>query len=542
MPGSEISANYPISLSDLPATLQQRWLVLVVAILLLVGLVIVAPFANVPIGPFPAAVIAQQAIVFVNDFITAILLFAQYSIVRSRGVMALAGGYLFTALIVIAHGLTFPNAFTPNGLLGAGLQSTAWLYFFWHWAPPLSILVYAWLKDVTGARSMNQSSAAAIAWCVVVVLGLVGGLTWLATGGERFLPIIFADRTEAAPGRLEILTTLTFVIAATSLALLLLRRSLVLDYWLMLVLWTLMLEQTLVGIFTDTRYSVGFYAGRGFSLLTSVFVLGLLLQGVVRLHARLARSNVVLRRAQNSKLMNLEAMAASISHEVRQPLAAIVSNGSAALRFLDHTPPNVEEVRMALMRLLNDSRRVEQVFESLRGLFVKPDQENERADLNEVAREALRIFRDQLRNHRIVTRTHLTSELLPVMGNKGQLQEVITNLIQNAIDAMDVVKEDRRVLQLKTSLDMDSILLTVEDSGPGIDPNKTNSVFDAFVTTKRDGMGLGLAICRMIVERHGGKIFLEPADPNGCVFRIILPIGTPGLRKAEQDIYQPLGE
>jgi signal transduction histidine kinase len=128
------------------------------------------------------------------------------------------------------------------------------------------------------------------------------------------------------------------------------------------------------------------------------------------------------------------------------------------------------------------------------------------------------------------------------MGNRGQLQEVIINLVQNAIQAMNGVKADRRVLQVKTQLDGDSILLIVEDSGPGIDPNKLDSIFDAFVTTKRDGMGLGLAICRTIVERHEGKMSVVPAHPHGCVFHVVLPIGTPSLRKAENEFERPPNE
>ena len=243
----------------------------------------------------------------------------------------------------------------------------------------------------------------------------------------------------------------------------------------------------------------------------------------------------MLRREQNNRLMNLEAMTASISHEVRQPLAAIVSNGSAALRFLDHRPPNVEEVRSALHRMVGDSHRIGEVFDSLRALFGKPDREKELVDVNETAIEALRFLRWQLRNHKIFTLTHLTSELPPIEGNKGQLQEVIVNLVQNAIEAMDELTTERRVLQIRAEPATDRIVVTVEDSGPGIDENKASSIFDPFVTTKRDGMGLGLAISRMIVERHGGELTVAPAHPHGCIFRMVLPIGqlaaTPPLSR-----------
>ena len=286
---------------------------------------------------------------------------------------------------------------------------------------------------------------------------------------------------------------------------------------------------TLIG---GGRLSLGAYANRVFSLATATILLIVLLAETTKLYFRVARSNMILRREQNNRLMNLEAMTASIAHEVRQPLAAIVSNGSAGLRFLDQTPPNVEEVRSALKRTVGDSHRISGVFDSLRALFGKPDRGKELVDVNETAIEALRYLRWQLRNHEIFTLTHLASELPPIEGNKGQSQEVIVNLVQNAIEAMDELTTERRVLQIRAKPAIDRIVVTVEDSGPGIDENKAARIFDPFVTTKRDGMGLGLAISRMIVERHGGELTVAPAHPHGCIFRMVLPIGlaaTPPL-------------
>jgi signal transduction histidine kinase len=143
--------------------------------------------------------------------------------------------------------------------------------------------------------------------------------------------------------------------------------------------------------------------------------------------------------------------------------------------------------------------------------------------MNDLALEALRALDGELKNHHIVTRVHLKPELPPIMGHSGQLQQVIVNLIQNAIDAMDSVDSGRRVLQVTTEDRGDAISMTIEDTGPGIDPKKTDDVFGAFFTTKPHGMGLGLAICRMIVERHDGELSVSAADPHGAVFRIKLP-------------------
>jgi C4-dicarboxylate-specific signal transduction histidine kinase len=232
---------------------------------------------------------------------------------------------------------------------------------------------------------------------------------------------------------------------------------------------------------------------------------------------------MLLEHERDNKLMNLGVMAASIAHEVRQPLAAIAANGSAALRFLGRTPADLEEVRSSLNSMINDSHGASQIFDNLRVLFGKSDKGRELIDVNEMALGALQTLRGELDEHEVLTRTELTSEVLHVMGHRGQLNEVIINLVQNAIDAMGAVKKNLRVLRLSTERRADAIIVAVEDSGPGIDPKKSDSIFDAFVTTKSNGTGLGLAICRMIVERHEGQLSVAPAQPHGCIFQIVLP-------------------
>jgi len=243
----------------------------------------------------------------------------------------------------------------------------------------------------------------------------------------------------------------------------------------------------------------------------------------------LGRSVADLQRERDNKLMNLEAMAASIGHEVRQPLAGIASNGGAALRFLGHNPPNLEEARLALHRMVKDSHRASQVFDNIRTLFGKADQGHEPIDVNELARGVLQALREELKDHRIATQAELKSELPFVMGHRGQLQEVFINLVHNAIEAMDAVDDDHRILHVRAERHGgNAITVAVQDSGPGIDPKQLKTIFDAFITTKPNGLGLGLAICRLIVERHKGQLSVAPGEPRGSVFRIVLPAGMPG--------------
>jgi signal transduction histidine kinase len=519
-------------LVDLPATPRQQWSALAVAAALLLIFAILAPFTAVPLPQIDAFIPSLEAMVFVTDLITSVLLFALFSIYHSRALLVLAGGYLFTALIVIPHALTFPGAFSPTGLLGAGLQSTAWLWIFWHAGFPAAMLAYAWLRSPKRKKfAMHTSGLSAIGWSVVIVVTVVCGLTWLAIAGDEFLPRLFLDR--ARPSMTGHYTAISMIgICAVATAALWPQRRYVLDQWLMVVGLAWILEMAFTALFINPRFSLGFYAGRSLSLVTSTVVLAVLLAETTRLYARLARSNMMLQRERNNKLMNLEAMAASISHEVKQPLAAIVMRGGAALRFLGRERPDLDEARFALKGIISEGHRASQIFDNLRVLFGKTGRAHEPIDVNEVTREALRTLRSDLMDHDIATRAELASELPLVMGHRGQLQEVIVNLVHNAIEAMDTVKDNPRVLQVTAEQHDGRIILAVEDSGPGIDPQKLESIFDAFVTTKPNGMGLGLAICRMIVEQHGGELSASLAHSRGSVFRIVLPVAAPRVTAA----------
>jgi PAS domain S-box-containing protein len=231
-----------------------------------------------------------------------------------------------------------------------------------------------------------------------------------------------------------------------------------------------------------------------------------------------------LERERDNKLTNVEAIMAAIAHEVRQPLMAIVINGGAARRFLARVPADIDEATANLNRIINDCRRASEVFDSILTLFRREDQERQAIDVNEIAREVLVSSRAELVERRVTTRTELASELPLIYGHRRQLQQVISNLVQNAIEAMDDTTDRGRFLRVRTGLhNRDAIIVAVEDSGPGIDPKQLSSIFDAFFTTKSHGIGLGLAICRMIVERHGGQLTAASDGNNGAQFQFVLP-------------------
>jgi len=257
----------------------------------------------------------------------------------------------------------------------------------------------------------------------------------------------------------------------------------------------------------------------------SAYVLAALFAERRESEARLASSNMMLERERSNKLMNLEAMAASISHEVRQPLTGITTSSSALLRLLGDTPPKLEKARSAAEKVIAAAHRANQILDNIRNLFGTAKRAEDSIDVNDLTLRALRVLDSELKNHNIGRRLEMKPELPPITGHSGQLQEVVVNMIQNAIDAMDAVDDGSRVLTVRTERNgNDAISIEIEDSGPGIDPKKSSDdLFDAFFTTKPHGMGLGLAICRMIVERHDGKLSVSSAEPHGAIFRIELP-------------------
>lgn len=241
--------------------------------------------------------------------------------------------------------------------------------------------------------------------------------------------------------------------------------------------------------------------------------------------ARLAHSNMMLERERDNKLMNVEAITVAIAHEVRQPLAAIVANGNAALRFLDKEPPDRDEVRAALRRIVNDGHRTSEVFDGIRSLFRKVDQGRDPVDINKLILGVLQSLQGEFKDRAIELRSELAADLPLIDGHPSQLQEVIYNLVRNATEAMDNVTDRNRVLQVSTGLrDHETIAVAVQDSGPGIDPKRLDEIFNAFFTTKSQGTGLGLAICRMIIEHHGGQLIASSDGKNGALFQFVLPI------------------
>ncbi len=215
---------------------------------------------------------------------------------------------------------------------------------------------------------------------------------------------------------------------------------------------------------------------------------------------------------------------ATIAHEVNQPLAAIVANGNAALRWLRKTPPEVAEAAANVNQIIIDGHRASGVIASIRGMFRKDEHAKVLLDGNAVIREVLELLHGELSSKRISVHAKLSRQLPQVFGDHGQLQQVILNLVTNAVEAMSGTPVGSRVLNVSSKLSQPGeVTIAIEDTGPGIDPKDLQRIFDAFFTTKSQGMGMGLSICRSIVESHGGRLWASGRRPRGSIFFLTLP-------------------
>ena len=228
--------------------------------------------------------------------------------------------------------------------------------------------------------------------------------------------------------------------------------------------------------------------------------------------------------AHVTRVTALGELTASIAHEVNQPLAAIVTYGDAGLRWLDREVPQLDEVRSAIERMIDGAKLAGEVIARLRALSRKTAPEMVRLDINDVIYKVLSLIRREIANHQASVRLDLAASLPPIFGDRVQLQQVILNLLVNGIQAMAHVSDRPRELLIRSRADnAGQVLVEVGDSGTGIDPAHAGQLFNAFFTTKADGMGMGLSICRSIIEAHGGRIWASPNAGPGTIFQFTLP-------------------
>src|SRR5215510_6037555 len=229
--------------------------------------------------------------------------------------------------------------------------------------------------------------------------------------------------------------------------------------------------------------------------------------------------------ARANRATTLGMLGASIVHEVNQPLGAIAASAAAGLRWLSAQPPDLDKARRSLERIVNDSRRASAVVGRLRALVKRQEPRKDRVDLNEAILEVLALTDDEVRRHDILVETSLAADLPKVEGDRIQIQQIVLNLVVNAIEAMSAIDGRRRLLAIgSVREDANAVRVEVRDSGPGVDPSHADRLFEAFYTTKAEGMGMGLCISRAIIEAHGGRLWMGPNGSHGAAFCFSLPL------------------
>lgn len=784
-----------LSLAYLPPTKRQTWSALACAAVLLVGLAVLAPFAGKPMPHYNGFIPSLDAIIFVTDLITASLLLAHFSITRSNALLALACGYLFSALIVVAHGLSFPGVVSATGRLGGTNETTVKLYLFWHLALPIALFAYLRFRDRERGRAVAHTPTFLSATCSVAgIVALVVWTVWIARG-DMLVPTVVTGPNSSTPV-IPLFVDLTMALCAAALCALWGFRRSALDQWLMVVMLASIVELALTAVFGGPPFTLGFYTGRIFSLVTSTAVLTALLAETTRLSAQLARANMfasVARAAQalsgeielpklverlmtialenagadrgilvlparDQYLIQAEARAtgnhvevsmrqdaiagtgpgsvildairmkktvlfsdacetiiclplikqrelagvlllentvnphaftadriavlelvaaqaaislentrlyrdvqereakvrrlidsnfigilignldghiqeaneaflriigydqadveagllhrseltppewhdrdaqgvaemkamgstqpyekeyfrkdgsrvpvlvggatfgeerfgvvafivdlterkraeaelahanrvalmgqltASIAHEVSQPVTGLLMNAQTAVRCLARKPPNSEEAKPLIDRIIQDAKRTTEIVNRIRDFSRKAPPRNGVLDINEAILEVVTLSRVAMLDNGISATMHLTESLPRVLGDRVQLQQVMLNLIMNAIEAISEVWDGSRELSIRTSkAEPRSVLVAVSDTGPGLPEESFARIFEAFYTTKSSGLGMGLSICRSIAEAHGGRLWAEPNEPCGAAFFLTLP-------------------
>lgn len=490
---------------------------------LLAILCLVAPYANLPVRHITAFIPVYATAMAIIDLVTAALIFAQFWVVRWTWLLVLGCGFFFTGLISVSYGLTFPEGFAPSGLLGAGAQTSAQLSLCSRVVSPVALIIAILVRETHGSAGIGRrSTGLAILSSVVLVCAIVGGLTWAILANDQILPRIYVNRLQ---NNLHLLLPI-IALTAVPLVLLCIRGRSVLDLWLMVMCCSWLFDLSLV-MLAGSRYSVGWYTARAFQVGAIFFVLLLFLSEATALYANLARTSVQRRGARHARHIAMDVMAASLGHEIKQPLAALLIDAEAGMLLLRNAEPNLEEIRATFSDIAADAERIKSIISGVRTMFKESSHDRQLLDINKVIRDALATVDFDLRKRNIATQAELDNEIPPVFADRGQLHQMFLNLITNALEAMPSIAGRPSVLRVASAMVPNSsdIAVTVEDTGVGIPDGLGRRVFEPFFSTKTSGSGIGLTICEVILKAHGGSLQVGTNKPYGTIVRVILPSG-----------------
>ena len=542
-------------LSTAPAGRGEKRLALAVVLVSVIVFAMAAPFARSPLAPVPAFIPAYEAALAINDLITAVLLFGQFAQLRSRALLALAAGYLFDAALIVPHALTFPGVFSPGGLLGAGEQTTAWLYVFWHGGFPLFVLAYALLSrrgEVPNA--LNGGIWPAIFTVSVGVVAIAIALTALATAGQNLLPTVMRNGDYS----LVVQKGISPAIWAFSLVALLAlwrrrRTATVLDVWLMVVMAAWLLDVALSAVIGSSRYDLGWYAGRTYGLLASSFVLIVLLVETKQLYGRLAgaldeserrHADLVRSREELARAQRLEAigqLTGGVAHDFNNLLTVITGNLDLILR----TPGDATKVRRLAQVAMNATARGEKLTQQLLTFARRQVTRPETVNPNRLIAD-LTTFLSRAVGESIEIATSLSPVLDPARLDPAQFEAAILNLVVNARDAMvgggrvtietaNIVLDADYVAHNSEATRGPYVMVAVSDTGTGMPPDVAAKAFDPFFTTKEVGKGSGLGLSQVygFAKSAGGHVRIYTELGVGTTVKLYLPKSAEHPSQAE---------
>ena len=528
MPEMSSTGRPPFLLYTYPAQPRERRLALAVVLASTAVFLVAAPFARQPLLPVEAFLPIYQSALIINDSITALLLYGQYAIVRSRALLLLASAYLFSALMAVVHALSFPGLFTPGGLF-AGPQTTAWLYFLWHAGFPLLVIAYALsaLDAREGMLPARGSARGGILASIAAVMAAVCALGLLTTLGGSLLPVIMQGNRDAPAKFVVALVTWLFSVAA--LPLLWRRRPhSVLDLWLMVVVCVWIFDSALAAVLNHARYDLGWYAGRVYGLLAASFVLAVLLLQNGRLYALLAaahaseqheRTRAEQRTAElTAANRELDAFSYSVSHDLRAPLRA--GDGFSRMIEEGYAGRLDDEGRRLLSVVRESSRRMGRLIDDLldfsrigRARLAKA-----RVDMSALVREVCGELGDAPAGIEL-------GAVPEGYGDRALLRQVWANLLQNAVKYSG--KRTDAHIEVGGRSAGGEAVYWVRDNGVGFDMKYYDKLFGVFQrlhgANEFPGTGIGLAIVQRVVTRHGGRVWAEGRMGEGAVFYFALP-------------------
>ena len=529
-----MAAPSPVLLSALPAPRGQRRAALAVSLLMVLMFVATAPFARLPWLNLPIFIPIQKTLMFATDLITAALLFGQYSIAQRLPLNILAAGYLFTALITIPHTLTFPGVFSEHGLLSSGPQSAAWLYIAWHGALPLATIAFALSSRREVADSEPLGAVTASIWlAVIAAVSAVCAVTLLVTAGHSWLPPLVEAGRFTTTSRIAVGVLL---LLPASALMMLVRRPSVLDLWLMVVMFAWLCTITVGAFLSGGRFDIGWYVGLALDALMSTVVLLVLLHETIALYARQFHAAAIERRERERRINEMEAVLVHLSrvselgqhisalaHEVNQPLTAILNYAAAGMQFAETAPGQLKPL---LQRLNEQAVRATDIVRNLRDFVAQHESEKHVEKIHELLQRAVRLAFAAGTERTPMMKIQCSPATSLAFIDRVQIEQVVFNLVRNAIEAM--ADSPQPILTLATNSSSQGMIeVTVADTGPGLPPEVRERLFEPFVTTKPGGLGIGLSICRVIIEAHGGRLTADANAEGGTIFRFTIPSAPP---------------